>query len=241
MPEPWRYALWAIAIGGESGAVLREDREAKRQARRDHDFTALTPVDPRDALDPHHFAERFGLFLIILLGEVVISTASAEVGDTAGWGALAAAMVLAAALWWLYFDAAVEINLKVLELSGGSPTMARAIFAAGHMFPAFALILIASGLGLLLEADPPNAAYTLVSVGIGIYLAGTRVFIGGRGRFIAGIRVILLVATFMLHRFHTILSPHEYIWLVMGWTVMCAALASTDTEDATEQLRSRGL
>ena len=141
VPEPWRYLQWAIAIGGESGAVLRDDREAKRQMRRDRDFSALGRVDPNERLDPHHFAERFGLFLIILLGEVVISTASAEVGDAASWGVLAAAMVLAAALWWLYFDAAAAINLKVLELSGGSPTMARAIFAAGHMLPAFSLIL----------------------------------------------------------------------------------------------------
>jgi low temperature requirement protein LtrA len=240
VPAPWRYALWAIAIGGESGAVLREDREAKRRVRRDRDFTALAPADPSEALDPHHFAERFGLFLIILLGEVVISTASAEVGDASSWAVLAAAMVTAAALWWLYFDAAAEINLKVLEFSGGSPTMARTIFAAGHMLPAFALILIAAGLGLLLEGDPPTGAYTAVSVGIGIYLAGTRVFIGGRGRFVAAVRVILLIATFMLHRLHTVLSPHEYIWLVMGWTVMCAALATTDAEATTERFKSAG-
>jgi len=241
VPSPWRFVLWAIAIGGESSEVLREDREAKRQMRRNRDLSALGPVDPNERLDPHHFAERFGLFLIILLGEVVISTASAEVGDAASWAALAAAMVLAAALWWLYFDAAAEINLKVLELSGGSPTMARAIFAAGHMFPAFSLILIASGLGLLLDGDPPTAAYWLTCVGIGIYLAGTRVFIGGRGRFIAGVRVLLLIATFQLGRLHHALSPHEYIWTVTAWTVMCAALATTDAEDTTERFRNSGL
>jgi low temperature requirement protein LtrA len=241
VPAPWRFVLWAIAIGTESGAVLREDREAKRRMRRDRDLSALGPVDPDERLDPHHFAERFGLFLIILLGEVVISTASAEVGDAASWAVLAAAMVLAAALWWLYFDAAAEINLKVLELSGGSPTMARAIFAAGHMLPAFSLILIASGLGLLLESDPPTGAYWLVCVGIGIYLAGTRVFIGGRGRFIAGVRVLLLIATFNLGRLHGVLSPREYVWALMAWTVMCAALATTDAEDTTERFRSSGL
>jgi low temperature requirement protein LtrA len=240
VPEPWRYALWAIAIGAESGAVLREDREALRRIRRDHDMSALGPVDPQEALDPHHFAERFGLFLIILLGEVVISTGAADVGDTAGWAVLTAAMVLGAALWWLYFDAAAEINLKVLEMSGGSPTMARAIFAAGHMLPAFALILIAAGLGLLLEGDPPTSAYWLACVGIGIYLAGTRVFMGGRGRLSAVVRLVLLLATFQLGRLHNALSPREYVWLLMAWTVMCAALASTEAEDPTE-VRGSGL
>jgi low temperature requirement protein LtrA len=227
VPEPWRYALWAVAIGAESSAVLREDREAVRRARRQRDMSALGPVDPDEALDPHHFAERFGLFLIILLGEVVISAGGAPTGDAAGWAVLTAAMVLGAALWWLYFDAAAEINLKVLEMSGGSPTMARAIFAAGHELPAFALILIAAGLGLLLEGDPPRLAYWLACVGIGIYLAGTRVFLGGRGRAGVTVRIVLLVATFQLGRLADVLSPREYVWLLMAWTVMCAALAST--------------
>ena len=94
-PEPFRYALWAIAIGLESGAMLAEDRAAARQLRRDHDLTALVPDDPSEALDAHHFAERFGLFLIILLGEVVVEAGQASVdghvATTAGWAALVAA------------------------------------------------------------------------------------------------------------------------------------------------------
>ena len=133
-----------------------------RRARRDRDLAALAPADPAEALDPHHFAERFGLFLIILLGEVVVEAGQASVDgarrDDGGWAALVAAMMLAAALWWVYFDSAAEINLKVLELSGGSPTMARAIFAVGHMLPAFALLITAAGVGLLLEDDPPQIA-----------------------------------------------------------------------------------
>ncbi len=37
VPEPFRYVLWAIGIGLESGAMLAEDRAAAHQARRDHD------------------------------------------------------------------------------------------------------------------------------------------------------------------------------------------------------------
>jgi low temperature requirement protein LtrA len=44
VPEPWRYALWAIAIVIESGATLNEDREAAQKARRNHDFAALKPT-----------------------------------------------------------------------------------------------------------------------------------------------------------------------------------------------------
>jgi low temperature requirement protein LtrA len=123
-----------------------------------------------------------------------------HVATAAGWAALVAAMVLAAALWWVYFDSAAEINLKVLELSGGSPTMARAIFAVGHMLPAFSLLITAAGVGLLLEEDPPPGAYWLACVGIGMYLLGTRVFLISSRRVSGFARVLLLVATFQLGR-----------------------------------------
>jgi low temperature requirement protein LtrA len=221
VPEPFRYALWALAILNESRAMLREDREAARRVRRDGDLASLAPADPAEALDAHHFAERFGLFLIILLGEVLV-----EAGQGSVAAQTVAAMLLAAALWWLYFDSAAELNLKVLELSGGSPTMARAIFAAGHMLPAFALLLIASGVGLLIEGEAPAIAYWLACVGAGIYLAGTRAFlVSGRG--VPGaVRVLVLVATFFLGRLHSVLSPHEYLWLIAAWMVVCAALTT---------------
>ena len=169
VPGPFRYVLWAIAIGVESNATLAEDREAAHRVRRERDFSALQPADPAEALDAHHFAERFGLFLIIMLGEVLVEAGqvAGHVEHFSGWAAVAAAMVLAAALWWLYFDSAAEINLKVLELSGGSTTMARAIFAVGHMLPAFALLITAAGVGLLMEGDPPTIAYWLACVGVG--------------------------------------------------------------------------
>jgi hypothetical protein len=47
----------------------------------------------------------------------------------------------------------------VLELSGGSPAMARAIFAGGHMLPAFALLITAAGAVLLLDEHPRRIAY----------------------------------------------------------------------------------
>src|SRR5262249_55279495 len=165
---------------------LREDdRTATRKARREQDVSLMRPSDPRQALDPHHFAERFALFIIILLGELVVGVGQASVDvhvhTVDGWAALVAAMLLAAALWWLYFDSAAELNLRVLELSGGSPTTARALFAVGHMFPSFALLLIAAGADLLLQPSPPRLAYSMASVGVGIYLLGTRVFMLAKG------------------------------------------------------------
>ena len=230
VPGPWRYVLWAIGISIESSTMLAEDRDAMRRLRTDHDLAALAPAEAAEGLDAHHFAERFGLFLIILMGEVVVEAgqASAEgnIATTGTWAALAAAMVLAAALWWLYFDSVADINLKVLELSGGSPSMARAIFAIGHMLPAFALLITAAGIGLLLEEDAPRIAYWLPCLGIGIYLLGTRAFLRGSSKTSGVVRAIALVATFQLGRLHDALSPHEYVCLLAAWVVACAVVTT---------------
>jgi low temperature requirement protein LtrA len=230
VPEPWRYLLWGVAIAQESAALLTEDRKARRSARRDHDLAALAPENPAEALDAHHFAERFGLFLIILLGEVVVEAGQVSVeghlAGTGAWAALAAAMIFAAALWWLYFDAAADINFRVLELSGGSPAVARTIFAVGHMLPAFALLLTAAGVGLLFEEHPPDAAYWLACTGVGIYLVGTRVVFAAATPLGRIGRLGVVIGTFQLGRFEDVLSPYEFIWLLAAWAVGCAILSS---------------
>jgi low temperature requirement protein LtrA len=227
---PIRYGLWAIGVIIESRALLTENRAAVRALRKREDLSVVARDDTASALDPHHFAERFGLLLIILIGEVVIAagetTAELHITTAAGWAALVAAMVLAATLWWLYFDSAVEINLRVLELSGGSPTVARALFAVGHMAPAFALLLIASAVGLLLDGHDPGLGYWLCSSGLGIYLIGTRVFFAVASRAGHVVRVVVVIATFELGWLEDVVSPHTFLWIVAAWAMGCAALSS---------------
>jgi low temperature requirement protein LtrA len=239
--EPWRYVLWGLAVAAESGVVLTEDHRHRRQrgdrrtrARPTSEaIRAAAPKDPYEALDPHHFAERFGLFIIILLGEVVVEAGQASVdGHVAtvdGWAALIAAMILAAALWWLYFDAAAEINLKVLELSGGSPTIARTLFAVGHMLPAFGLLIAAAGVGLLLEHETPTAGYWLSCVGVGVYFVGTRVVFAAVTWWGRLGRTLIVVATFWFGALHHVVGPHAYLWALTAWVVLWTGSASWRT------------
>ena len=69
-------------------------------------------------------------------------------------------------------------------------------------------------------------AFALVSVGCGIYLLGTRVFLRARRGLNAFLRTLLVVATFFIGRLHEVLSPHEYLSFVTAWVIGCAALAS---------------
>jgi low temperature requirement protein LtrA len=70
---------------------------------------------------PEHFAERFGLIVLIALGESLIAigigaglelTAAVIVGAALG-------LVVVSALWWLYFDvAAIFARRRLMEASG---------------------------------------------------------------------------------------------------------------------------
>jgi low temperature requirement protein LtrA len=70
---------------------------------------------------PEHFAERFGLIILIALGESIIA-----IGVGAGFeltaGVLVAAalgIVVVSALWWLYFDvAAILARQRLIQASG---------------------------------------------------------------------------------------------------------------------------
>lgn len=238
VPAPYRYVLWGVAIAQESRAMLTEDRDALRLARANRDLSVLAPSDPAEALDPYHFAERFGLFVIILLGEVVVDSGEGALGGEGhgppAWAALAAAMVLAGALWWGYFDSAAELNLRVLRLSGGSPSAARAIFAAGHMVPAFALLMTAAGVRLLLGHDVPRLAYWLPCVGIGMYLSGTRVFLRVRRRWSGASRVALLLATLAFGTLDRVLSPHHYLWALAALAVISVGVYTASADRAPE-------
>ncbi|HCT76355.1 MAG TPA: low temperature requirement protein A, partial [Micromonosporaceae bacterium] len=235
---PWWWILWTLMVVGESlnlfrgeiGRLTTGERRKLLEREGASGLKAFAPTDPAFAVDAHHLSERFGLFVIIMLGEVVASAGQGMLaGDGHGaqaWATLAGGIALAGALWWIYFDSTADVSRRYLELSSGSPEVARAVFAAGHMIPAFALIVVAAGLRLLLQGHPPTAAYWLVAAGIGAYLVGTRVVTGATTTGNRLLRLVLVVGTFQLGHLAGVLSSSAFTWLVCGWVVVCAAAAS---------------
>jgi low temperature requirement protein LtrA len=227
IPSPFRYVVWAFALAYESRVIFSDEVGATPPGSGKSEGDEPLPPGEADALDSHHFAERFGLFLIILLGELVIqageAAADVHVHSASGWGALVAAVALPAALWWAYFNGVDEIELRTLELSGGSPRTARVLFAVGHMLPAFALVLVAAGVGLLLRHDPPRIAYALTSIGSGLYLGGVRGAMRPRLARDRLAQTILIGATFAFASVRHVLGPHSYLWALAAWTTAVAA------------------
>jgi low temperature requirement protein LtrA len=123
-------------------------------------------------LVPGHYAERYGLIMIIALGESIVAIgvgASLEV--TAG--IVAAAVVgigLVCAMWWLYFDVVAIVAARVLakaEVGREQNEMARDSYSYLHFPMVAGIVLVALGLKKTLEktGDP-------LEIEIAVALAG---------------------------------------------------------------------
>jgi low temperature requirement protein LtrA len=99
---------------------------------------------------PAHFAERFGLIVLIALGESIIAI-GVGAGFELGAGVIAAALlavVVIFALWWLYFDvAAVIARGRLAEASGlERARLARDAYNYLHLPIVAGIVLFAFGL-----------------------------------------------------------------------------------------------
>jgi low temperature requirement protein LtrA len=247
VPSPWRYVLWAATLLQEAGFLLLDANKSGRTTRgaaRGEQRLPMAerrtaarramfapPSDPSLAVDAAHLAERFGLFMIILLGEIVVSVGSAALDvhapGTTYWLGLIAGLVLAAALWWIYFDSAVEINEYVLRASGGNPAMAYGLYAGGHLSPAFALLVVAAGVNLALTEHPPPAAAWLVSGGLAVYLIGTRA-VGSIEvwRFARVIGLVTVAATACLAFLRPLVTTTGALVVAAVWAIGVAVIVS---------------
>lgn len=90
VPEAWRPWLWAAGFTVEVLSLLLRGGRLR----------ALP-------FDSEHIPERFGLFVILVLGEAVLAVTGGIAEEEWGVRAVIVAALclgLAAALWWLYFD-----------------------------------------------------------------------------------------------------------------------------------------
>ena len=102
-------------------------------------------------LVPAHFAERFGLIVIIALGESIVAIGAGVEGSVDA-GVVAAAVlgtVVAAALWWLYFDVVAlvaERRLSNAEPGREQNAIGRDSYGYLHLPMVAGIVLIALGM-----------------------------------------------------------------------------------------------
>jgi low temperature requirement protein LtrA len=254
--RPGRLVLWAFALVqeaaflllGERGRRRSGERGAGRGDRRPRRSRAQVvrelfapPASPHQAVDAEHLAERFGLFMIILLGELVVTVGGAALdrpADDAGhWLVLIGGLVLAGALWWAYFTSAAEINRVLLNASGGNPALAYSLYAGGHLLPAFSLLLIAAGVGVSFQEHPPGTAAWFITAGLAAYLGGTRVFSSGSRRWFATpARLAAVAITVCLALLQDPLGAPVTVAVTAAWAVACAAVVTTFRQGTLRRL-----
>jgi low temperature requirement protein LtrA len=129
-----------------------------------------------------HFAERFGLFIILALGESIVITGAttSELDlDTPRIMAFVLAFLASAALWWLYFSSVANLGEHYLAVSENRTILARDAYTYLHVVFVAGIILSAVGDELVIahptEILPPYEVAT-VAAGPAVYLFAHTLF-----------------------------------------------------------------
>jgi low temperature requirement protein LtrA len=211
-----RMALWLLALVLDMGATLLIDTNGWR-------------------LEPHHFAERHGLIVIVALGESIVAIG---VGAEAGvdGGVIAAAilgMAVACALWWAYFDVAAMAAARRLAEIGPTQEqseVARDAYSYLHLPLVASVVLIALGMKSTLAHVDDALSWELASAlagGAALFLVGEVMF---KWRTIRSFSVQRIVAGAVLvlgiplatkvDALVTVGAVAAVLWLVLGYEVV---------------------
>jgi low temperature requirement protein LtrA len=150
--------LWAAALGADYGGTYLIDARGWRL---------------RSA---GHFAERHGLIVIIALGESIVAIGVGVTDLPISWPIVIASLLglgVAAALWWIYFDATVHYGEQALaaEPAETRPKLARDAYTFLHFPMVAGVVLLALGLKKVLEyvGDTEHHHLDDPLKGIGLY------------------------------------------------------------------------
>jgi low temperature requirement protein LtrA len=160
---PARVALWGVA------AVV--DLVTPRLVR-----SRLARV----RFHPAHLPERFGLFLILALGESVVAigqVATIEAADAGRLLAVGAAFAFGCALWWTYFVYAAPAIHHAVATAEVQTDVVRPVLAYGHLL--FVAGIIAVAVGLAESVAHPLAHLHLDAAGL--LVGGTVLFLATFG------------------------------------------------------------
>jgi low temperature requirement protein LtrA len=185
----WRIAVWGLAALTD----LAVPGLIRRRLAQVH-------------FEASHLPERFGLFLIVALGESIVAigvSARADPLSPLRLTAVAAAFVLSCALWWLYFVFAVNAVRYAVETAQVQTDIIRQVLAYGHL--AFIASIIAVAVGLAEAVAHPGdhlhaGVAALLVGGVSLYLSvfgytRWRMFrVVSTTRLTAGVLVLPLIA-----------------------------------------------
>jgi low temperature requirement protein LtrA len=157
LPDAIRLPMFLVMVAAELGVPVWAERPA------------------RTTWHPHHIAERYGLFTLIVLGESVLSTTIAiqsvldeDAGAAGLAGILVGAPLIVFAMWWLYFAKPAYVLLR---------SNSRAfVWGYGHLLIFASAAAVGAGLATAVDGAAGRAhlsaatAGSAVTVPVAIYL-----------------------------------------------------------------------
>ena len=193
--RPWAYVLWGCALAIELTIPFFSWREIRH-----------APIHPR------HIPERFGLLTLIVLGESVLAVVlgvSKVSWDAGSALAATAGFIVAAALWWIYFDFLDETSI------GSRGILSGLTFTYMHFFIVAGLAALGAGVKMSILAAGGDHRYD-----------GTAwVLCAGLAMTMFGLAVIQLVAG-------TVLLDTDF-WLRLGTAGLALLLVPFDLSPLT--------
>jgi low temperature requirement protein LtrA len=118
---------------------------------------------------PHHIAERYGLFTLIVLGESVLSTSAAiQAGFDAQHAAdvpislAIAALVIVFSMWWVYFGTPGHARLTSLKNS--------MVWGYGQFFIFASAAAVGAGLAVAVDYDMHQSQLRRMTAGLAVTL-----------------------------------------------------------------------
>jgi low temperature requirement protein LtrA len=162
--------LWALALAADWGATYLTSRGGGGWR-----------INSRI-----HWVERHGIVIILALGESIVAIGTGASGQPISWTLLAAAVLgilIAAALWWLYFDIAADAAEESLGRREGTELVKTVInaYSYGHFVLIAGIVVIAFGVeeALAHAGDSKSAgAFNAgaLSIGAAVYVVGFAAF-----------------------------------------------------------------
>lgn len=191
-----------------------------------------------------HFAERYGLFVIICLGE---SIAAVGVGVASGGRPLTFGLVIGAtlpvltavAMWWTYFDRTAGSAQERLRVHDDPVLAAADAYSYMHLIIVAGIIIFAGGVKVVVHdqvsAPMPDAGRLAMCGGAALYLLGLAAFRLRMLREHSVARLIVAVALMVLYAAGAALPA----WVVGALIVaLMAGMCATEAVHAEARERA---
>ncbi len=227
LETPARWWVWAAAL---AAGIVGAFRTGRRSAAAGW------------TIDPAHFSERHGLFVIIALGEVLVGVGVAAADQhlrAQAIGALLACVAGAGALWWVYFAFVPRVTEHALaRVTGPARTrVARDICSFMHFPLVFGVICFAVAAHAVMEApgEPLDTGHLVLMALSGLLYIGAMMAV--HWYYNRGLAIERPVAAVAIVLVSGVLGPH----LAAGWLVVLGALTLVVMHSITVTLMPRRL